>query len=86
MSEYWDFSADPFEDDGEDRWSFATAIDERTCPTCASLDGSIFSDSEIDLNFPDAIDVDEETMMANVHANCRCSLILTQSENGDFGV
>lgn len=76
MSDYWDFSPDPSETDNEEenQWIFETAMDERVCPVCAPLDGSIYTESELAINFPNSISLGD-IIYVNLHVDCRCSLI-----------
>ena len=51
-----------YEDNGIRRVRFACALSERTCPTCTSLDGNIFS-------------IKEARRLIPLHVNCRCTFI-----------
>jgi len=66
-------------DENEEVWVFETALDEKVCPFCGPLDGETFLTSD----FPDATELDDTTMAANLHENCRCMLILVESYDGE---
>lgn len=60
-------------------WQLSTAIDERVCSMCVARDGEICGEEDLDFLFPDAEQIDEETMSANLHANCRCVISLQET-------
>jgi SPP1 gp7 family putative phage head morphogenesis protein len=65
--EVWDANRDAFARLGL-KYEWVSALDSRTCPTCAPLDGAI-RDSKRD--FPST----------PVHVNCRCSVVLIDPED-----
>ena len=72
-----EFYEEGFTDLGE-TWVFNTALDERTCQDCGPLEGSCFLGEDIEPFFPDAEQLDDETIAANIHPNCRCELVLAE--------
>ncbi len=65
--EVWDANRDAFARLGL-KYEWVSALDSRTCPTCAPLDGAV-KDSKKD--FPST----------PVHVNCRCTVVLVDSED-----
>jgi hypothetical protein len=61
-----------------DSWVFNTALDERTCQDCGPLEGSAFLGEDIEPYFPYAEQLDDYTIAANLHPNCRCDLVLAE--------
>jgi hypothetical protein len=59
-------------------WVFNTALDERTCGDCGPLEGSCFLEEDIEPYFPDAEQLDDETIAVNLHDWCRCGLVLVE--------
>jgi SPP1 gp7 family putative phage head morphogenesis protein len=67
--EVWNANSDAFARLGL-KYEWVSALDSRTCPTCAPLDGEV-KDSKGD--FP----------KTPVHVNCRCSVVLIDPEDKD---
>ena len=65
--EVWNANKDAFARLGL-KYEWVAALDSRTCPTCAPLDGSV-KDSKTD--FP----------KTPVHVNCRCQVVLVDPED-----
>jgi len=74
---YDEESGGSFDDVGE-TWVLNTALDERTCGKCGPLEGAAFLGEDLEECFPDAEDIDETTIAANLHDWCRCELVLAE--------
>lgn len=58
-------------------WVYNTAVDERVCGDCGPLEGSCFLEEDIESYFPNAEQIDDETIAVNLHDDtCRCELFL----------
>ncbi len=57
-----------------DFWTFNSIVDDRTCFSCNVLDKIMFTGLELRLAFPYLEIIDENTILAHVHPNCRCLL------------
>jgi hypothetical protein len=57
-------------------WVYNTAIDERVCGDCGPLEGCGFLEEDIESCFPNAEQIDDETIAVNLHDYCRCELVL----------
>ena len=60
-------------------WLFTAAVDDRTCFNCSLYDKMIYTGDELRGEFPWLEIIDEDTILAMVHPNCRC--ILTRLVN-----
>jgi SPP1 gp7 family putative phage head morphogenesis protein len=69
------------EGEGSAQYQFLAALDEKTCEECAALDGEIFDELEVEELF-DYTYVSEEELMANLHTNCRCELVMVAESEG----
>lgn len=61
----------------DDWWIYHAVLDGRTCPQCEAYAKGVeaqFSGEFLRSMFPYLEIVDEDTIMANVHPNCRCWL------------
>lgn len=58
-----------------DQWFFRAISDDRICDSCTELDGSILVGSVLRTGLPYMEILDEDTIRALVHPNCRCLLL-----------
>lgn len=64
-------------------WIFETALDERVCPLCGPLEGEAFLIEDLEASFPNARDLGDGTIAANLHKNCRCVLVEVEEYEGE---
>ena len=60
-----------------DEWIYNTEESESVCPTCQENNLETFYGSELRVFFPFWMILDENTILPNVHPNCRCKLTRT---------
>jgi len=65
-----------------DLWQFIAITDDRTCPACMNYDTRFYKGTELRTEFEFLLIIDEDTIFAKVHPNCRCELRrITYSEH-----
>jgi hypothetical protein len=66
----------------EDLWIYIPHYDEKLCEECGefALGIPFIPGNQLRRSFPDMEIIDENTVRANVHPNCRCELIREGTE------
>ena len=65
-----------------DLWQFIAITDDRTCAACMNYDTRFYKGNELRTEFEFLLIIDEDTILAQVHPNCRCELHrITYSEH-----
>jgi hypothetical protein len=57
-----------------DEWVFTAVFDNVVCPDCLGFENQTFTGNTLRAKFPHLEIVDLETIIPNVHPNCRCRL------------
>lgn len=58
----------------KDQWMFHAVLDDVVCTACAEMSGHAFTGDYLRGLFPYLEIMDEDTIMVNIHPNCRCYL------------
>ena len=59
---------------GDENWQYMTMGDEKVCPVCAALDGTVVPGSDVVAKFPFYEMIENTVILPHVHLNCRCHL------------